>query len=51
MLFVAGAVIAAVGAVSAILARKNAAAAVVAFALIFVAVALARYGFYAASVL
>lgn len=51
VLFVAGAVIAAVGAVSAILARKNAAAAVVAFALIFVAVALARYGFYAASVL
>ena len=51
VLFVAGAVIAAVGAIIAILARKNAAAAIVAFALIFAAVALARYGFYAASVL
>ena len=51
VLFVAGAVIAAVGAIIAMLARKNAAAAIVAFALIFAAVALARYGFYAASVL
>lgn len=51
VLFVVGALIAAVGSVIAIRARKNAAVAVVVFALIFVAVALARYGFYAASVL